>query len=671
MDRSEAQKRIEALREQLNYHSYRYYVLDDPELTDADYDRMFRELQELEEQFPDLITPDSPTQRVGGEPLAAFEPVRHATPMLSLDNAFDDQELRDFDARLHRLLEIEEPFEYTVEPKMDGVAVELVYINGLFEVGSTRGDGVTGENITANLKTIKSIPLRLRDEEISLPARLDVRGEVYYPTEAFKKLNREREEAGEPTFVNPRNSASGSLRQLDPAITATRPLDIFVYGLGLIEGYELTSQWQALLAFKKWGLRVNPLITLCTGIEAAIEHYHNFVRMRESLPYEIDGVVIKLNEFRLQEKAGVRSRSPRWAIARKFPAHQETTRVVDIIAQVGRTGAITPVAILEPVMVGGVEVRRATLHNQDEIDRKDIRVGDTVIIQRAGDVIPEIIKVVTSKRGTNTQKYTLPKTCPACGSQLVRLEGEAVLRCENITCPAQIKESIKHFASKGAMDIDGLGDKLVEQLLAKGLISSHADLYFLQRDQLIGLDRMAEKSADNLLRAIDSSRRVPLDRFLYALGIRHVGEHIAKVLAQHYGELKKIMRAQEDELMAINEIGPQVASSIVTFFREPRNQKLIERLFEGGVRIEKQQGPAAEADQRFAGKTFVFTGALEKFTRKEAEKLVEERGGRAASSVSKKTDYLVAGPGAGSKLEKARSLGVAVITEDDFLEMLQ
>ena len=670
MDRSEAQKRIEALREQLNYHSYRYYVLDDPELTDADYDRMFRELQELEEQFPDLITPDSPTQRVGGEPLAAFEPVRHATPMLSLDNAFDDQELRDFDARLHRLLEIEEPFEYTVEPKMDGVAVELVYINGLFEVGSTRGDGVTGENITANLKTIKSIPLRLRDEEISLPARLDVRGEVYYPTEAFKKLNREREEAGEPTFVNPRNSASGSLRQLDPAITATRPLDIFVYGLGLIEGYELTSQWQALLAFKKWGLRVNPLITLCTGIEAAIEHYHNFVRMRESLPYEIDGVVIKLNEFRLQEKAGVRSRSPRWAIARKFPAHQETTRVVDIIAQVGRTGAITPVAILEPVMVGGVEVRRATLHNQDEIDRKDIRVGDTVIIQRAGDVIPEIIKVVTSKRGTNTQKYTLPKTCPACGSQLVRLEGEAVLRCENITCPAQIKESIKHFASKGAMDIDGLGDKLVEQLLAKGLISSHADLYFLQRDQLIGLDRMAEKSADNLLRAIDSSRRVPLDRFLYALGIRHVGEHIAKVLAQHYGELKKIMRAQEDELMAINEIGPQVASSIVTFFREPRNQKLIERLFEGGVRIEKQQG-AAEADQRFAGKTFVFTGALEKFTRKEAEKLVEERGGRAASSVSKKTDYLVAGPGAGSKLEKARSLGVAVITEDDFLEMLQ
>ncbi len=670
MDRSEAQKRIEALRQQLNYHSYRYYVLDDPELTDADYDRMFRELQELEEQFPDLITPDSPTQRVGGEPLAAFEPVRHATPMLSLDNAFDDQELRDFDARLHRLLEIEEPFEYTVEPKMDGVAVELVYINGLFEVGSTRGDGVTGENITANLKTIKSIPLRLRDEEISLPARLDVRGEVYYPTEAFKKLNREREEAGEPTFVNPRNSASGSLRQLDPAITATRPLDIFVYGLGLIEGYELTSQWQALHAFKKWGLRVNPLITLCTGIEAAIEHYHNFVRMRESLPYEIDGVVIKLNEFRLQERAGVRSRSPRWAIARKFPAHQETTRVVDIIAQVGRTGAITPVAILEPVMVGGVEVRRATLHNQDEIDRKDIRVGDTVIIQRAGDVIPEIIKVVTSKRGTNTQKYTLPKTCPACGSQLVRLEGEAVLRCENITCPAQIKESIKHFASKGAMDIDGLGDKLVGQLLDKGLISSHADLYFLQRDQLIGLDRMAEKSADNLLRAIDSSRRVPLDRFLYALGIRHVGEHIAKVLAQHYGELKKIMRAQEEELMAINEIGPQVASSIVTFFREPRNQKLIERLFEGGVRIEKQQG-AAEADQRFAGKTFVFTGALEKFTRKEAEKLVEERGGRAASSVSKKTDYLVAGPGAGSKLEKASGLGVAVITEDDFLEMLQ
>ncbi len=670
MTQTEAQKRIQALREQLDYHSYRYYVLDDPELTDAEYDRLFRELQQLEEQFPELVTPDSPTQRVGGEPLDAFEPVQHATPMLSIDNAFDDQELRDFDARLHRLLETDEPFEYTVEPKMDGVAVELVYLDGRLEVGSTRGDGITGENITANLKTIKSIPLKLRDRELPLPSRLDVRGEVYYPIEAFKRLNREREKAGEPTFVNPRNSASGSLRQLDPGVTASRPLDIFVYGLGLIEGYELTSQWQALQAFKKWGLRVNPLVRLCRGIEEAIEQYHDFLRIRESLPYEIDGVVIKLNNFALQQQAGVRSRSPRWAIARKFPAHQETTRVLDIIAQVGRTGAITPVAVLEPVMVGGVEVRRATLHNQDEIDRKDIRIGDTVIIQRAGDVIPEIIKVVKSKREKNARKYTLPETCPACGSKLVRLEGEAVLRCENITCPAQIKESIKHFASKGAMDIDGLGDKLVEQLLEKGLISSHADLYFLEKDQVAGLERMAEKSADNLLRAIYRSRRVSLDRFLYALGIRHVGEHIAKVLAQHFGTLEKIMSASEEELMAVNEIGPQVASSIVTFFREPRNQKLIERLFEGGVRIEKQE-KAAAADQRFAGKTFVFTGALEKFTRKEAEKMVEERGGRAATSVSKKTDYLVAGPGAGSKLAKAQTLGVPVLSEDEFLEMLQ
>ena len=669
MTQTEVRKKITDLREQLNLHSYRYYVLDDPDITDAEYDRLFRELQQLEAQYPGLVTPDSPTQRVGGAPLKGFETVEHRQPMLSLDNALNEQEMRDFDARLHRLLEMDDPFEYTIEVKMDGVAVELVYINGLLSVGSTRGDGVTGEDITANLKTIHSIPLRLRDAELPVPARLDVRGEVYYPTAAFKKLNEEREKAGEPTFVNPRNSAAGSLRQLDPKLTAKRPLDIYVYGLGYSENSTLISQSQALAAFKKWGLRVNPLTKICLGIEEVIAAHAEFLELRPTLPYEIDGAVIKLNSFALQDQAGIRSRSPRWAIAYKFPAQQETTQIEKIVVQVGRTGAITPVAVLQPIKVGGVEVRRATLHNQDEIDRKDIRIGDWVIIQRAGDVIPEVVKVITSKRTGKEQKYTLPDTCPVCDAPVVRIEDEAVARCEDVACPAQVKEMIRHFASKGAMDIEGLGEKLVDQLVEKELIASYADLYFLKLEQIADLERMAEKSAQNLLEGIDKSRDIALNRLIYALGIRHVGEHVARVLANHFGTLDKLSTASEEELQDIHEVGPQVAQSVNKFFAEPRNQQVLERLFAGGVKVQ-QKLVDEQTEQKFAGMTFVFTGALEKFTRDEAEKMVMDRGGRAASSVSKKTNYVVAGPGAGSKLAKAEQLGVDVLTEDEFLEMV-
>ncbi|MDZ7289645.1 MAG: NAD-dependent DNA ligase LigA [candidate division KSB1 bacterium] len=666
---SQAQLEIEKLRKELNYHAYRYYVLDNPEISDAEYDRMFRRLQELEEQFPELVTPDSPTQRVGAAPLEEFETVTHTIPMVSLDNAFDDGEMRDFDQRLRKLLGIEE-IEYTVEPKLDGTAVELVYENGLFTVGSTRGDGFTGENITQNLKTIKSIPLRLLSDGVPIPERLEVRGEVFYPVEAFKKLNERRAKAGEPTFVNPRNAASGSLRQLDPKITAERPLDIYVYGLGQVIGHEFKTQWQALETFKKWGFKVNPLSKICRGIEEVLQHYRKIGELRHSLPYEIDGTVVKVNSFELQRLAGMRTRSPRWAIAYKFEAQQETTQILDIQAQVGRTGTITPVAIMQPVMVGGVTVSRATLHNEDEIERLGVMIGDTVVIQRAGDVIPEVVKVIESKRTGRERKFKFPKKCPVCGEPVIRLEGEVAHRCQNIDCPAQLKEGIRHFASKLAMNIDGLGEKLIEQLVDKGLVKSFADLYFLTKDQLAQLERMAEKSAQNIIAAIDKSREVTLDRFIYALGIRHVGEHMARVLAKEFGSLQALIKADEKRLMQIHEVGPQVAESVTRFFREKKNLATIERLKKGGVTIREIAKPKA-ADQKFAGKTFVFTGALEKFTREEAERLVEERGGRAASSVSRKTDYVVAGPGAGSKLEKARELGVTVISEEDFLEMME
>jgi len=665
---SQAKTEIDKLRKELDHHSYRYYVLDDPEISDAEYDRLFRKLQKLEAEFPELVTPESPTQRIGAEPLEEFETVTHSIPMVSLDNAFDDAEMLDFDARLRNLLEVDE-IEYTVEHKLDGTAVELVYENGVFVLGSTRGDGFNGEGITQNLKTIKSIPLRLRADEVEAPQRLEVRGEVFYPVADFKKLNERRAKAGEPVLINPRNAASGSLRQLDPKLTAERPLDIFVYGLGQVVGREFKSQWEALQTFKKWGLRVNPHTQLVRGIEQVLRVYREFGKARESLPYEIDGTVVKVNRFDQQRLAGMKTRSPRWAIAYKFPAQQETTKILNIIAQVGRTGTITPVAIMKPIMVGGVTVERATLHNQDEIDRLDVRIGDTVVIQRAGDVIPDVVKVITSKRTGKPKKYKLPKKCPVCKSEVVRLEDEAAHRCQNINCPAQVKESIRHFASKLAMNIDGLGEKLIEQMVDVGLIKSYGDLYFLKKEKLAELERMAEKSAQNIIDAIDKSREVDFARFLYALGIRHVGEHMARLLARKLGSLDKLIKADEEKLMEIHEVGPQVAQSIARFFGEKKNLQAIERLKKGGVKI--REAAKVMADQRFAGKSFVFTGALEKFSRDEAEAMVDARGGRASGSVSKKTDYVIAGPGAGSKLAKAKELGVEVISEDEFLKMVK
>jgi DNA ligase (NAD+) len=667
MTKSQAAKRIAELRQRIDYHNYRYYVLDDPEISDAEYDRLLRELLELENQFPELITPDSPTQRVGAAPLEEFNTVTHTIPMVSLDNAFGYDELREFDGRVKRGLGSGQEVEYVVEPKIDGVAVELVYENGVFVQGSTRGDGYVGEEITQNLRTIKSVPLRLLSAGAKIPQRVEVRGEVYYPTAGFKKLNAEREAKGEPVFANPRNAAAGSLRQLDPRITAQRPLEIFIHSLGQLVGVKFTSHFEALTTFKKWGFRVNPHIAVCGGIAAVIEQCEKIREMREKLDYEIDGAVIKVNSLALQNELGMRTRSPRWAIALKYEAKQETTQILDIIAQVGRTGALTPVAIMRPVKISGVEITRATLHNQDEIDRKDVRIGDWVVVQRAGDVIPEVVKVIESKRTGNEKKYRLPSTCPVCGAHVVRLEGEAAHRCQNASCPAQLKERIRHFASRNAMDIEGLGDKLVDQLVEKKLVTDVADIYHLTKEQLAALERMGEKSAQNLIDAIERSKEVELARLLYAFGIRFVGEHVSKILAQEFKTLDNLKKAAKERLLEVYEIGPQVAESVVQFFAERHNLETIDRLLKAGLKIKKV---TVSKNHKFSGKTFVFTGALQHFTRSEAESLVEKLGGRAAAAVSRNTDYVVVGENAGSKADKARELGVEILSEDEFKKMV-
>ncbi len=662
------QEKLKLLRDQLHYHSYRYYVLDDPEVSDVEYDRMFRELEAIEAQYPQLITPDSPTQRVGAKPADAFESYQHTLPMLSLDNALNEEEFLAFDARTKRSLGATTDLEYICEPKLDGLAVELVYIDGILTVGATRGDGFSGENVTQNIKTVKSIPLRLLSDKSIIPERLEVRGEVILGIREFEQLNRAREEKDEPTFANPRNAAAGSLRQLDSQITASRPLDMFCYGIGQVDGLTFTTHLQVLQTCKNFGLKVNANIRKCTGAAQVLKYYRDIVELRDSLPYEIDGVVIKVNDLGLQERLGVRSRSPRWAIAYKFPARQETTQVLDIIAQVGRTGALTPVAIMKAINIGGVEVSRATLHNQDEIDRKDVRVGDWVVVQRAGDVIPEVVQVIKSKRTGNERKYKLPEKCPVCGSETVRPEGEAARRCINFSCPAQLKERIFHFASKRAMDIDGLGSKLVDQLVEKGFVKNAADLYFLSREQLSGLERMAEKSADNLLEAIETSRHRSLDRLLFALGIRFIGEHVARVIVNAFGSFTKIENASEEELTAVFEVGPQVAKSVVEFFSKQENREIVNRLRAGGVEI--REAVVEDTKDMLDGKIFVFTGALQTFTRHEVQDLVEKLGGRASSSVSKQTDFVVIGENPGSKAEKARNLGVRIITEDEFRKMV-
>ena len=664
------QQDILKLRAQLQYHNYRYYVLDDPEISDTQYDILLRELEQLETEHPELITSDSPTQRVGAQPLEAFGAVEHAIPMLSLANAMNVEEVLDFDTRVKRLLETDADIDYVVEPKLDGLAVELVYINGKLTVGSTRGDGRTGEEITQNLRTIKAIPLVLIPEaNYGKPRRLEVRGEVFMNKKEFAELNRLRQENGEPAFANPRNSAAGSVRQLDPRITASRCLDVIFYSIGIAEEIHIKSQIELLAQLKNRGLKTSQLVKTCRNIQEALAACADFEAQRNDLPYEIDGAVIKVNSFELQSRLGEVSRSPRWAIAFKFKPQQAFTIVNDIIVQVGRTGVLTPVAVLEPVRFSGVEIQRATLHNQDEILRKDIRIGDTVVVQRAGDVIPEVVQSDASKRTGNEKLFTMPDFCPECTHKVIRIKGESACRCTNAACPAILKGSLTHFSSRRAMNIDGLGDALIAQLVEKQLVRTVADLYTLSFETWLSLDRMAKKSAENIMKALAISKQAGLEKLLFALGIRHVGEQTAQLLARHFGSVKRLSHAAHAELQNIHEIGPEVSESIVGFFNSEENLLLLKRLEDAGVVMEPKQ--AAIIDSGCTGKVFVFTGALNRITRPQAEEMVRQLGGKASSSVSAKTDYVIAGLDAGSKLEKARKLGVKILSEDEFLEIIE
>jgi DNA ligase (NAD+) len=628
-----------------------------------------QELRDLEQRWPELVTPDSPTHRVGAPPLSKFLSVPHTVPMLSLDNAFNDEDVVEFEGRIRRLLKSDGPVTYVVEPKMDGVAVELIYRDGVLSQASTRGDGFTGEDITANVRTIRALPLRLAMPKDTLrPSLLEVRGEIFIHRQAFQQLNRERTAAQLPPFANPRNAAAGSLRQLDSQITARRPLNIFCYGVGTLRGVQPTSQSELLAMFQSLGLPVNPLIQNCSTIEAVLDVYRSLETRREGLPYDIDGMVIKVNDRGLQDRLGVTSRSPRWAIAYKFKAIQATTQLDSIEIQVGRTGTLTPVAHLIPVSVGGVVVSRATLHNQDEIDRKDVRIGDWVLVQRAGDVIPEVVMPIVSKRTGDERRFHMPDACPSCGAPVARTAGEIALRCINADCPAQIKERICHFASKNAFDIDGLGTKLVDQLVSGGLVRSFPDLFALDAETLAGLDRMADKSAANLVAALQASKAIAFDRFIFALGIRHVGEHVARILAQHFPDLEALQAAAPDVLETIDGIGPIVAESAASFFGREENRDMLQRLLAAGVQV-KTDRPHGE-NGGLTGLTFVLTGTLARMPRSRAKELIEAAGGHVAGSVSRQTDYVVAGASPGAKLDKARSLNVPVIGEEQLWEML-
>jgi DNA ligase (NAD+) len=659
-------EKIQRLREEINRHNDLYYVQDSPEITDAEYDRLFDELVTLEEKYPSLVTPDSPTQRVGAPPLDEFKTVRHSLPMLSLSKVTSEAEFMDFHRRVLELSgSAEEDVKYSVEPKFDGLAVELVYIKGLLSLGSTRGDGTVGEDVTLNLKTVRSVPLRLRGKTV--PELIEIRGEVIMNKEDFARLNRERAASGEPLFANPRNAAAGSVRQLDSRVTRTRPLNMFAYGIGRLEGKELSNHWETLLYLKGLSFKISQYAKLCESVSQVKDSYRKILGLRDELPYEIDGIVIKVNPFGLQNKLGEISRSPRWAVAWKFPPQQEQTVIRDIIVSVGRTGALTPVAILEPVRVAGVEVSRATLHNEDEIKKKDVRIGDTVIVQRAGDVIPEVVKVIESKRTGDEKTFTMPDKCPVCGSRVERPEGEAVHRCTGLACPAQIKENLAHFASKGAMDIDGVGYKFLEQMVDKGLIKDQADLYSLKKEDLMKMDRMGDKLAQNLLNAIDRSRKPSLANLIYALGIRNVGTHLASILARQFKSIDHLAGQSTEDLTQVHEVGPVIAQSLYNFFHNPKNLKVLEKLKSGGVVSPVEEVEAVETP--LAGKTFVLTGGLDAFTRDDARKIIERLGGRVSSSVSKKTDFVVVGKDAGSKYDDARRLGVKTLSEEEFTRM--
>lgn len=666
---SSVQQEYERLVAQLNQHNYRYYVLDDPSVPDSEYDRQLRRLQAIETDYPQLRRPDSPSQRVGAEPLAGFDEVRHDVPMLSLENAFSDEELREFDRRVRERLNFKGEIEYACEPKLDGVAVSLRYVDGALVRGATRGDGTTGEDITVNVKTVRSIPLRLRGER--LPTLLEVRGEIYMPHRGFEELNKKASAAGEKTFVNPRNAAAGSLRVLDSRITARRPLEMCAYSVGQLEGVAApATHAETLSLLGDWGFRVNSHIATVTGLKACEDYFRRMGELRADLPYDIDGIVYKVNDLALQERLGFVARAPRWAIARKFPAQEETTRLLDVEFQVGRTGAITPVARLDPVFVGGVTVSNATLHNSDEIQRLGVRTGDIVIIRRAGDVIPQVVKVVQAKRPDDSREIRFPERCPICNSELERVPGEAVTRCTGgLFCAAQVKETIRHFASRKAMDIEGLGEKLVDQLFESGLIKSVADIYRLTADQVARLERMAEKSAANLIAGIEKSKQTTLPRFLYALGIREVGEATARTLVRGLGSLGAIMAADRDALMEIEDIGPVVAQFIRDFFDNPENIAIIRELQDAGVQWD-DAAASNQAELPLQGQTWVLTGSLESMSRDEAKDRLLALGAKVSGSVSAKTTQVVAGPGAGSKLSKAQSLDLPVMDEKQFIDFL-
>jgi len=659
---------VDRLRQELTLHNYRYYVLDDPLVSDAEYDTLFRRLVELEKQHPELQDPTSPTQKVGAPPLTEFSQVRHSLPMLSLANVLSREEMQEFQERIHRFLKSDAPLEYEAEPKIDGVAVELVYENGKLTVGATRGDGVTGEDITANLKTVRSIPLQLLPQSrYPIPRVLEVRGEVYLPTEPFRQLNRERATAGEPIFANPRNATAGSLKQLDSSVTAKRPLDLFCHGLGRVEGVTFATHWEFTEALVGWGLKPVPYRRVCRNLDEVFAFFDNLEKRRDDLPFEIDGTVVKVNNFALHRQLGEISRSPRWAVAYKFAARQATTKILNIVPQVGRTGTLTPVAEMEPVGIGGVTVRNASLHNMDEIQRKDIRIGDTVVVERAGDVIPYVVKVISEKRTGREKKFVMPSQCPVCGAEVEREEGEAAYRCTGLACLAKLKESLKFFGARGSMDIEGLGEKIIEQVVDKELVRDAGDLYNLNKEQIASLDRMAEKSAQNLLDAIEKSKTTTLPRFISSLGVRHVGEATAKQLAEHFGDLFHILEASEEQLQEVRDVGPEVARSIAHFFAQKQNRHVIDKLLKAGVHFPKV---AARRDGKFSGQTFVLTGTLSAMTRPEAQKRIEALGGKVSSSVSKLTTCVVAGEEAGSKLDKAQKLGVKIVDEDEFLRMI-
>jgi len=663
-------RRVGKLREEIERHNYRYYVLDAPTISDAEFDALFRELQELEAQYPKLATPDSPTRRVGAPPPEEFPEVKHATPMLSLNNAFADNEVVAFDRRVRELLEGRE-VEYAVEPKLDGLAIGLSYENGAFTQGATRGDGYTGEDVTANLRTIHAIPLRLHTPHP--PRSLEVRGEVIMRKRDFARLNEHQRADGNKEFVNPRNAAAGSLRQLDSRVTAGRRLTFFAYGVGIAEGGEVPrDKHSRLLDFlEALGFPVPPERKVVRGADGLLAYYREVGRKRDKLPYEIDGVVYKVNDLRSQQELGFVSRAPRFAVAHKFPAEEAATELLDIQVQVGRTGALTPVARLKPVFVGGVTVTNATLHNEDEINRKDVRIGDTVIVRRAGDVIPEVVAVVPEKRPKGARKFAMPGKCPECGSRVERPEDEAVARCTaGLYCPAQRKQALLHFASRRAMDIEGLGDKLVEQLVDTGLVKTPADLYRLDLDAVVKLERMAEKSAANLLAAIEGGKKTTLARFVYALGIRNVGEATARDLARHFGRLDAMLEADQAALMEVTDVGPVVAASILRFFAEPHNRKVIEQLRSRGVTWDEGAPRRPAGKGPVSGKTVVLTGTLPHFTRDEAKAIIEGAGGKVTGSVSKKTDYVVAGADPGSKYDKAVELGITILDEEGFEKLI-